>query len=338
MTASSSAKRACLPVSCHWKTLLSREPVAFDFVAPGFLRGTVGALVSPGGVGKSYWTLALAVATAVGAKADLTGLAPARGRVLFLSGEDPEEVLTARMQALVAKLEVLQPKLRPEQLEAALAQLDYRSCLGLELDVLDAACFAELVSAAHGCRLVVLDTLTRFHNLDENSAPDMKRVLGALERLAAQSGAAVLYLHHTNKAAVLNGQGAMQQAARGSSVLVDNARWSAFLAPMSEGDARRFGLDEAERANYVRWNVSKQNYAAPMPDRWYRRSDGGVLLPVELLPMRAPAPRNPGAAEAVPTPIDLGTYTVPGPAVAETAPAAPPPAIPSAKNAYNGAW
>jgi RecA-family ATPase len=176
---------------------------------------------------------------------------------------------------------------------------------------------------------VVLDTLTRFHKLDENSAQDMGRLLSQLERLAAESGASVLFLHHTSKSAVVNGQATLQQAARGSSVLVDNARWSAFLAPMTEQDARSFGVPAAERANYVRWNISKQNYGAPLADIWYRRDEGGVLVPVKFTASRPAA----GASSA---PVANENETV---AAASAAPVNPePPSLPSAKGAFGGQW
>jgi hypothetical protein len=35
-------------------SVFQTEPPALDFVIPGFLSGTVGALYSPGGVGKSF--------------------------------------------------------------------------------------------------------------------------------------------------------------------------------------------------------------------------------------------------------------------------------------------
>ncbi len=34
---------------------------------------------------------------------------------------------------------------------------------------------------------------------------------------------------------------------------------------------------------FVRFGVSKQNYDATPLDQWYKRHDGGVLMPVELL-------------------------------------------------------
>jgi RecA-family ATPase len=308
-----------LPESVNLKSILSKPPTPLEFVLPGFVRGTVGALVSPGGLGKSYWSLAVAVAISAGAKGDLTGLKPAEGRVLVLSKEDPIEVLEHRVHALAKVL----PK------SVSYAGVDYRSCVGMDIDVMAEPWFSSLRDAAKGTRLVVLDTLTRFHKLDENSAKDMGQLLAQLERLAAESGASVLFLHHTSKSAVVNGQATMQQAARGSSVLVDNARWSAFLAPMTEPDARSFGVPAAERVNYVRWNISKQNYGAALADVWYRRDEGGVLVPVKFTPSRAATPAHPA-------PVANENETV---AVAHAAPVTPePPTLPSAKGAFGGQW
>lgn len=244
----------------------------FEYPLPGLRLGSVGALISPGGVGKSFWTLGVAVAMAGGPEADLTGLAPLPGRVVLFSAEDSEAEVVKRLHAVLSHLPV-----KPD-----LGALDYRDCVGLDIDVTNAAWLEAMIAAGKGAKLVVLDTLSRFHSLDENSSQEMKRLMACLEKLAAGTGASVLYLHHTSKAAVLGGLGGAAQAGRGSSVLTDNARWAAFLAVMTEGEARLYGIAPAERNNYVRWNVSKQNYGEAMPDRWYRRGEGGALLPVVL--------------------------------------------------------
>lgn len=318
-----------LPDSVNLKAILAKPPTPLEFVLPGFVRATVGALVSPGGVGKSYWSLAVAVAIASGPKADLTGLKPADGRVLVLSKEDPIEVLEQRLHAMA----LLLPK------SVSYVNLDYRSCIGMDIDVMEDAWFNEMCSAAKGARLVILDTLTRFHHLDENSAQDMGLLLSQLERLAAASGASILFLHHTSKAAVMNGQATLQQAARGSSVLVDNARWAAFLAIMSEAEARTFGVPAGDRVNYVRWNISKQNYGPAIADVWYRRADGGVLQAVKLTPAKnvAPAEMAPAPSQAEPS-LQL-SLEKPTSTVADAAGAIPvTPSLPSAKGAYNGNW
>jgi RecA-family ATPase len=305
-----------LPESINLKSILGKPPTPLEFVLPGFVRGTVGALVSPGGVGKSYWALAVAVAISAGAKGDLTGLKPAEGRVLLLSKEDPVEVLEHRLHGMAKVL----PK------SVSYAGVDYRSCVGMDIDVMSAEWFSSLRDAAKGARLVVLDTLTRFHKLDENSAQDMGRLLSQLERLAVESGASVLFLHHTSKSAVVNGQAAMQQAARGSSVLVDNARWAAFLAPMTEQDARSFGVPAAERMNFVRWNISKQNYGPALADIWYRRDEGGVLVPVKFAARRATGAVSPEPA------ANENEAEADAPVTPESS------SLPSAKGAFGGKW
>lgn len=265
-----------LPAALNLKAALSAPPVVLDFVLPGFKRGTVGGLVSPGGLGKSYWALSVAMSMACEAL-DLTGLAPKKGRVVILSAEDGEDVLTQRLQAM-----------HPQLPEAAdLSQFDLRSCVGRDIDIMSGDWFSSISSVAKDARLVILDTLSRFHTLDENSTSDMKKLVARLERLAVESGASVLYLHHTSKSAAMSGMATMQQAARGASVLVDNARWVSFLAGMTEAEARHFGVPANALAQYVRWNISKQNYGAALEDRWYRRGSGGILLPVHLTAARS---------------------------------------------------
>lgn len=334
-----------LPSASNLAELLGKPPAQLDFVLPGLKRGSVGALVSPGGTGKSFWALQLAVALAGGPDADLTGLAPAPGRVLFLSAEDDDEVLAQRLHAIAHVLP------NAKDLRGGLARLDYRNCVGRHVDVMDSGWLRSVIDAAKDVQLIVLDTLTRFHGLDENSALDMKRLIAVLEHLAAESGATVLYLHHTSKTAVMNGQASMQQAARGSSVLIDNARWAAFMAVMTESECRRFGLPPEDRELYVRWNVSKQNYAAPMPDRWYCRGPGGALLPADVAAgMRsfakagtavsdATLERNDAAVSSkgtVPTPAMVAGARPDGMRAAGSATA--PAAMPSAKNAFDGNW
>lgn len=248
-------------------------PCDLDFVLPGLLRGTVGALVSPGGVGKSYWTLALALSMSgsMSEPQSLVGLPLPRGKVVLFCAEDAPQVVAQRCRALLG------------QHESDFPDFTYHDCTGLDNDLMDASCFRALVAAGKGARLIVLDTLARFHTLDENSSQDARRLMARMEQLARETGASVLYLHHTSKVAATSGGGALQQAARGSSVLVDNARWAAFLTPMTQGQAKHFQL-EGEAQQYIRWNVSKQNYGAALPDQWYRRRSDGVLVPVRLEP------------------------------------------------------
>ena len=254
----------------------NNEPPVLDFIWPGFLAGTVGALVAPGATGKSFFALeaAMSIACSV-AGGDLVGLAPSPGRVIYLAGEDPQPALVRRVHAIGKHL-------NQSAREAIAQNLILEPIMGKRLNVMDTAHLRRVIDYSAGSRLIVLDTLSRVHNLDENSNGDMARLVSTLEHVAANTGASVLYLHHVNKGSARDGQTDQQQAARGASALIDNARWCGYVAKMTEDEGKRLGIDNDRRGLFVRFGVSKQNYDATPLERWYQRHAGGVLLPVEL--------------------------------------------------------
>lgn len=263
----------------------TNEPPKLDFIWPGFLTGTVGALVAPGAAGKSFWALeaSMSIACSV-AGGDLMNLHPQHfGRVVYLAGEDPEAALVRRVHSIGQHLS--------QQAREAIAEnLSLESIMGRRLDVMNDRHLARVIEYCADARLIVLDTLNRIHSMDENSNSDMAQLLSTLEHIAASTGASVLYLHHVNKGSAREGQIDQQQAARGASALIDNARWCGYVARMTEGEAQRLSdrrLDRSpigdRRKHFLRFGVSKQNYDSTTLDQWYERRDGGVLMPVDLI-------------------------------------------------------
>jgi len=251
------------------------QPPPLDFVLPGMIAGTVGALVAQGGAGKSWIALELAMAVAGGPDLLEMGI-EAVGPVLYLPAEDPELALRHRLFAAA-----------PQFNDAARSQLaealEIVPLMGRAVDLMTPAWASAVERMAEGKRLVVIDTLRRFHSGDENSAGDMAKLLGVMERLCASTGASMLFLHHTAKGAALNGAGDQQQASRGSSVLVDNVRGGQFnLSGMTEAEARGHGVDPGDRRQFVRLVQAKSNFGSPIPDMWFRRADGGILLPAGI--------------------------------------------------------
>lgn len=253
------------------------EPPSLDFVIPGFLSGDVGALVSPGGSGKSFLALNIAVATSTGH--DLTSGAlgvTSTGKVTYLNAEDAPDALRRRLHALG---QFLSPDVRGEMIEC----MTIKSLRGLNCWLLDetgrenAKAVDWLLNEAKDQRLVILDTLRRFHLGDENSSGQMAHLLGILESIASQTGASFLFLHHTNKSAATNGNGGEQGASRGSSVLVDNARYQANLTTMTPQEAQKLGIQEERRRWYVKFQTSKCNNAEPNEEIWLFRNTGGIL-------------------------------------------------------------
>ncbi len=251
--------------------MMSTEPQPFDFVLPGLLGSTVGLLFSAGGIGKSSFILQASIQVASGR--DLLGLGSLpRGRVVLFSGEDGPQPLHHRIYALARHY-----SFSPNESEYILDKLTIIPTVGVSVDLLSPVHQSWLRSHLTGCRLAVFDTLTRFHLVDENSAADAKMVMATLERLAFDSGCAIVFLHHVSKSSATAGLADQQQSARGSSVFVDNARWASFVLPMSVDDAERFNVSPVDRKKFIRWNIAKQNYSSPISDVWLERRRGGVL-------------------------------------------------------------
>lgn len=303
---------------------LTTPPRPRDFALPCLRSGTVGGLISPGGAGKSMLAVQLALMIASGAETIPGILARPgwqdlkAGPVHYASFEDGEEDAASRLHTI---WQAMGPAANAATMAAAAHNLHVDTLTGLRApDLLDGEEWADwMLDACQGKRLVIIDTLRMAHLEDENNSGAMAHLMAVMQGAAMQTGAAVLFLHHASKGAVLSGQGASQQAARGSSVLTDNARGQFFLANMSEEEARgdgsgrlfdltapgplnRIALDQADhdgrtmRSRYVRFGVAKTNYAAPWPDLWLRRNDQGVLACADIRtnpPTAAGAQRTP---------------------------------------------
>lgn len=255
----------------------SEEPTPIDFVLPGLVAGTVGGIVSPGGAGKSMLAMELMILVATGN--DITGLANSRafatGKVVYLAAEDPAIALQHRLHSIGKHLT---PSVREKMAQNAVIE----PLLGHLPNLMNQKWLDAIQRVSEGSRIVILDTLRRFHLADENDSGQMSEVVGRMEAISAKNGNATVFLHHSSKSAAMNGQGDMQQASRGSSVLVDNIRWQMFLSGMTKDEAKKLNVDEDMRGFFVRAGVSKQNYGAPFPEVWLRRGEGGVLVPAEF--------------------------------------------------------
>lgn len=258
-----------------WALHASLPPL--DFVLPGLLPGTFGLLIAPGATGKSQLTLDIAVSLALGREAAgglFTGGTPTR--VVVLAGEESDRLLAERIRSLLSSSEQTDPNLHKN---LVLLPMAGESCT-LLADGRPTGLYDELKKVSEGARLVVVDPLRRMHDGDENNSSDMTRLVIAMEQLAKSTGAAVLGLHHANRASTTDTSS--QNAARGSSALVDGARWQVNLSRMDERTADRHTISDAERAQYVALDFAKTNYLPPQPRAWLRRGAGGRLSLTQL--------------------------------------------------------
>ena len=277
----------------------------YTYALPGLPLGKVGILHSIGGVGKSFWAMqACFQASAAGScdfefKAISDNPAPVGGGVIYISFEDEWNDFGRRAKAFYQSWQDDADKAAWAKdlgdlfefvfvddaivyLDQGTGEIAFTEAFG-ELG----AYLREVKQSGYPINLIVFDTLSRLHHMDENSNRDMAALVSWFERLARDLSCAVLVLHHDNKAS-MNGMAKEETgntaAIRGASALSSNVRWHASLRVMTKLEAKAYGIDEDdERKDYLRIELDKTSYSPPQPGAWLKRIEGGVLRAVNLV-------------------------------------------------------
>jgi RecA-family ATPase len=274
---------------------LNQPPPERKFLLDGVLPcGKVGLYVAPGGTGKGWTLLQLAVGVATGRPVLGRWEVPEPGSVLLLAGEDEPDELRRRLwtiyQALAAEAAGRDIKRALRQrlyLHSVVGQDPMLTTVDNNGNVQRTEFAARLLATAleiPDLKLIVLDPLSRFRGGEENDSKLATAFVVTLEHIVQETGATVLTAHHTNKGSQGNDGSMAHGAARGSSALTDGVRWQANLATMTTKEAKDYGIEPNERRRYVRLEVPKNNYAPPIEGMWLQRQHGGYLLAVDLEP------------------------------------------------------
>jgi putative DNA primase/helicase len=252
--------------------------------------GIAGILASMGGAGKSRLIYQLGVSIAAGVPC--IGIKPERvGGVLYLSAEDDEDELHRRGRRILAYYEAA--GLHVDR--GALAErLHVKSRVGLDNlltrsgedgEVHRTALVERIIALARlipDLLAVAFDPVSRFRGGRANYEEDTTRFLETLEAIGQATGATVLAAAHVTKASIRDGGEVDQTAVRGSSALVDGARWCATLQRLRKAAAPEYGIDPDDARRYIRIEIPKSNYARPWPGMWLYLEAGGVLVPTVL--------------------------------------------------------
>lgn len=256
--------------------------VEIECILPGLARTAVGSLVSPGGTGKSMLILQTCVDLALGNPSCLNPKAQAR-KVAYISVEDQADMVGNRLKDALEQFEFT-PKNQTLVRENLRCTGTNNLLIGVKGEV-----YPELVIERIGNfkpDLLVLDTVSRLHRLDENSSGDMAMLLGAFEDIGRELDCAVLILHHTSKGAMYakaQGTDVGSAASRGSSVLVDNARSVWSMNTMSKKEAEEADIDPDTRREFVQLTQDKCNIDRWMDAQWFKRAENGLLQEFDLV-------------------------------------------------------
>ena len=167
---------------------LSRPGREIEWMIEGiWVKGARGLIAGNPGVGKTWLALDMLLAVATGGLC-MGKYQAIKSPALLVEEEGSELHLQRRIHALA----------RARQLkESELASLFFiiRQFTKIPQD-LKALCHLIMLN---DIKLVVFDSLRRFHNKEENSSSEMQEVLDAFGRLNQITGAAVILIHHLSK-------------------------------------------------------------------------------------------------------------------------------------------
>lgn len=253
---------------------------------------TAGIIVSPGGMGKTYFVMQLAASVASGLPFAGAWEVGEKGSALLLLAEDDDEELHRRTEVIFTNLAMKQdfPALTGFRNALYVRSMVGENCLmtvRMNTGEVEQTDFADrLIATVKGLpdlRLIVIDPASRFRGGDENKAEDTTRFVQALEKIVQATGANVLVVHHTHKLG-----DSTQTAARGSSALTDGVRWQANLSKLTSQDRKDRKIPVEADQYYLKVTISKSNYAAPRLPLILKRGDDGYLAATGT-PVKAPA-------------------------------------------------
>ena len=254
--------------------MLTEDPPPVRWLVEGLIpAGIVGVLAARAGAGKSMTALSIAMglASGLGVLGRSVSRQEARG-VLFAGLEDDQGEFHRRLcrgMALLAE-DSEWSSVHLENLKRRLVPLfpDRTSGASFCLEAQWRTLAERAAAIPGGCGLIILDTLARMVNGDENSAQDMRPFNEAVCSLAQATGAAVLSIHHVGKGHDGNSDKKLWQrlhpeALRGSSALEGAARFIIQMAALSPSEAQTAGLDPegALRGAFVALHLSKMSSA-----------------------------------------------------------------------------
>ena len=184
--------------------------------------GEVTLFTGAGSAGKSLLGQQLATCAASGKPC--LGLAVSGGPAIYMTCEDDEEQLHWRQSKLCAALDVPMASLAGRlHLVSLRGALDNHLCTFEQDGTLKPAqAFYRLERMLHatGAKLVILDNVAHVFTGSENDRGDVTRFVNLLNRLAGETGAAIIVIGHPNKSgADYSGSTAWLNAVRSQMIL-----------------------------------------------------------------------------------------------------------------------
>lgn len=180
------------------EALLPQPPI--DYLVQNLItRGSVNLFYGEPGSKKTYSLIHLGISVAMGIK--WLGMETKPSKVLVID-EESGNVRFSRRLGEIMRGEVVNKEV----------PLQYVCLAGFKLDNTKDSVLLENLILETGADLVIIDALAEIMDGDENSKQDTQPVFTTLRRIAVSTNAAIIVIHHSNKAGGYRGSSAIKGA------------------------------------------------------------------------------------------------------------------------------
>ena len=237
-----------------------------DWIVYGsILGGTVSAIIGPGGVGKSVYSLVLGIlisARGPQCETELTGPVRRSANVLVINNEDDQEELERRIAAVLQVYGI-----QPAELDS---KFFYESGYAARRLICNETQDGEVIQTpfvkpleqyikANNIGVLVIDPFVSSHQTEENNNTKINNVVQIYKGIAASTKCAIVLVHHTRKLG--KEEAPSIEDSRGAKGLTDGCRSGGVVFPLPGFDKRFFGLSDEEALDIIRIDIGKTNYA-----------------------------------------------------------------------------
>ena len=287
------------------------------WIVPGqLIRENITVLAAPGATAKSTWSLQLAISVATG-DGRLIGVDVTETTdVLIINNEDPLDEMRRRLAAACqhygVPFESIRHKIHLFSGHGNKFKLARRGNHKAQIVEGELKPFLIKYVLQHKIGVIGFDPLVSVHESNENDNTEMQRVMDILVSVVAETRAAGLAIHHTSKPdkASSDSYAGNVNAVRGASAIKDASRITLTAFGMSSKDGERYGISEAVRHRYVRFDGAKENLTLNGPEpRWFIKrtvrvgaGDGEAMCALEPVALRATQSDKPTKAEVMALP------------------------------------
>jgi hypothetical protein len=248
-----------------------------SWIVPGqLIRENVTVLAAPGATAKSTWALQMGIAVTTGDGRLIGADVAEKTEVLIINNEDPLDEMRRRLAAACkhygVPFEAIRHKIHLFSGHGNKFKLARRGNHKAQIVEGELKPFLIKYVLQHKIGVIGFDPLVSVHESNENDNTEMQRVMDILVSVVAETKAAGLAIHHTSKPdkAASDGYAGNVNAVRGASAIKDASRITLTAFGMSSKDGERYGVAEAIRHRYVRFDGAKENLTLNGPEpRWF---------------------------------------------------------------------